>query len=497
MPVGTTLLFLLGAALLVVGMGFFTLGADTAMMPLGEGIGAQLTRSNNIFIIILISLIMGTVITIAEPDLRVLADQLAEDVPVMELMLTVGIGVGIFLVIAVLRTLFKIRLSVLLIIFYIIAFLMIGYIEIFYKDSLSHFIPVAFDSGGVTTGPMTVPFILAMSAGVASIRSDKDSQSDSFGMVALCSVGPIIAVLVLGLIHKPGGAVDESALVANPETSQKVVIAFINEIPQYTREVVQALGMILIFFVIFQLISRRFKKHQTGRILIGFVYTFIGLVVFLTGVSVGFMPAGRFIGHAMASSPRFKWLMIPLSMVIGYFIVNAEPAVHVLNKQVEDVTSGAITAKVMLKGLSVGMAIALALTMVRIFFQINILYILVPGYAIAVGLTFFVPKIFTGIAFDSGGVCSGPMTSTFLLPLAIGAAQGSGLSGTALTMNAFGIVAMVAMTPLVVIQIMGVVYGVKTRAAARQAALVAQGLAPAVTKVTLFDENQYYSMEAE
>jgi hypothetical protein len=399
---------------------------------------------------------MGVVITIAEPDLQVLALQVPS-VPNMALILTVAVGVGFFLVTAIIRIFFRIRLSVMLIVFYIIVF---G-VTIFTPEN---FIPVAFDSGGVTTGPITVPFILAMGLGVASVRSDKDSQNDSFGLVALCSVGPILAVLLLGIFYKPSGAEVESHVVPIVNTSREVVEIFAFELPRYLQDVLFALGAIVLFFVIFQAISRRYKKHQIARILVGFIYTLIGLVVFLTGVNVGFIPVGQLLGSELAASP-FKWILVPLGMLIGYFIVAAEPAVHVLNKQVEEISSGAIPQKAMNRGLAIGMAAALAITMVRILAGISIMWILIPGYTFALILTFFVPKIFTGIAFDSGGVCSGPMTSTFLLPLAMGVCEGAGRD---LMTNAFGIVAMVAMAPLIVIQLMGLIYGSKMKTAAKQ-----------------------------
>jgi hypothetical protein len=447
MPAGTVLMFISGAALLIVGMGFFTLGADMAMMPMGEGIGIQLTKTSNLFLMLLISFVMGVIITIAEPDLQVLALQVPS-VPGRIIILTVAIGVGIFLALSILRIVFGIQLSILLLLFYIITF---GIVAI----TPENFIPVAFDSGGVTTGPITVPFILAMGVGVASIRGDKNSQQDSFGLVALGSIGPILAMLLLGIFYKPSGAGVEAHSVPPAETSRAVVQYFAAELPVYLKDVLVALTSIVVFFLIFQLISRRFKRHQIGRMFVGFVYTLIGLVLFLTGVNVGFIPVGHLLGSELAGQP-FKWILVPLSMVIGYFIVAAEPAVHVLNKQVEEVSAGAVTQKAMKQGLSIGMAIALAITMIRILTGISIMWILIPGYIFALILTFFVPNIFTGIAFDSGCVCSGPMTSTFLLPLAMGVCQGVG--GDLMT-DAFGIVAMVAMTPLVVIQLMGLIYG--------------------------------------
>jgi hypothetical protein len=446
MPAGTILMFLTGALLLVVGMGFFTLGADMAMMPIGEGIGVQLTKKTNLVLALFISFLIGLLITIAEPDLQVLADQVPS-ISDMALIFTVGLGVGLFLVMAVVRILFRIPLPLMLLGFYVVAFVVAGFIP-------ANFIPMAFDSGGVTTGPITVPFMLSMGLGFAAIRGDKSSQEDSFGFVALCSIGPILAVLVLGAFYKPTGPDTGLSVVPEPETSRDVVVNFMTRLPGYFKEVSFALAAIIVFFVFFQLFSRRYQKHQLARIAVGFLYTLVGLVVFLTGVNVGFIPVGHAFGSQLASSP-VKWILIPLGMLIGYFIVAAEPAVHVLNKQVEDVSKGAIPAKVMRKGLSIGMSIALGITMVRILAGIPIMWILIPGYAFSLALTFFVPRIFTGIAFDSGGVCSGPMTSTFLLPFAMGTCEGVG--GNLMT-DAFGIVAMVAMTPLFVIQLMGLVY---------------------------------------
>jgi hypothetical protein len=454
MSAGIVVMFLVGAALLIIGMGFFTLGADMAMMPMGEGIGAELTKGRSVPVAVGISFLMGLIITIAEPDLMVLALQLANSLNIWTLIITVGLGVGLFLAIAVLRVVIGVPLRFLLLFFYALTFGLAFYMA---KQGNMAFIPVSFDSGGVTTGPITVPFMLAMCVGVASLRGDKSAKSDSFGFVALCSVGPILTVMLLGMAmhitEVPPNSIPEEEIAAIADyTDRDVVQHFFFAFPTTIKNVGASLGSILVFFFVFQLVTRRFHRHQLGRMLIGFVYTFIGLVVFLTGVDVGFIPVGSLFGSQLGESP-IKWALIPISMVIGYFIVAAEPAVHVLNKQVEDVSQGAITQKVMNKALAIGMSLALGIAMVRILFNISILYILVPGYGFALLLTFFVPPIFTGIAFDSGGVCSGPMTSTFLLPFAIGACATAGRME-----DAFGIVAMVAMTPLVVVQFLGLIY---------------------------------------
>lgn len=446
MSLGTLTMFLVGVALLIVGMGLFSLGADIAMMPIGESVGVQITKTKKIWFIVLVCFLLGVIITIAEPDLQVLAGQVPA-IPNMTIVLTVAVGVGLFLVIAILRVLLKINLSLLLFIFYGIMFILAIFVP-------GNFLAVAFDSGGVTTGPITVPFILAMGIGLASVRGDKDSKDDSFGFVALCSIGPILAVMLLGIFYNPQEAAHSGAVIPEVETMRDVLQQFAVAIPECFKEVLIAVLPIAAFFFIFQIISKRFRKRQLLKICVGLVYTLVGLVMFLAGVEVGFIPVGTLLGGELAGS-AYKWLLIPIGMLIGYFIVAAEPAVHVLNIQVEEISGGAIPKKAMSLCLSIGVAVSVGLAMVRVLTGISIMWFLIPGYAISLFLTFKVPKIFTGVAFDSGGVASGPMTSTFLLPFAIGACEAAG--GNVMT-DAFGIVAMVAMTPLIAIQVMGYFY---------------------------------------
>lgn len=440
---GTLTLFLFGALLLVFGMGFFTLGVDMSMIPMGEGIGVQLSKAKKIIIPLLVCFVLGVIITIAEPDLQVLAEQVPA-IPNMTLILTVAIGVGAFLLIAQLRMLLKIPLSYILVFFYVLIFVLAFFAP-------ADFIPVSFDSGGVTTGPITVPFIMALGIGMASVRSDKNSSSDSFGLTAICSIGPILSVMILGITYNPGDSVYTPVSLTELNSTRAVAIEFAKAFPVYIEEVAVALLPIAGLFMIIQCIFRRFHSRHLIKIISGFLYSYIGLVLFLTGVNVGFMPAGQYIGAALGGSSA-NFLLIPIGMLIGYFIVKAEPAVQVLTKQVEDVTNGSISQKSISKSLSIGIAIAVGLGMLRILTGINIMWFLVPGYAISLIMTFFVPQIFTGIAFDSGGVASGPMTTTFLLPLAMGACEAAG--GNVLT-DAFGMVAMVAMTPLFTIQMLG------------------------------------------
>ena len=443
------LCFLMGALMVIVGMMFFTLGAETSMTPMGEAVGTKMTQSKNIWLIAIMSFILGVIITISEPDLQVLASQVPS-VPNMTLILAVAIGVGVFLVFAMLRMLLGIALRNLLVIFYIIVFILAFFVP-------SDFRAVAFDSGGVTTGPMTVPFIMALGVGVSAIRNDKHAADDSFGLVSLCSIGPILAVLILGMIYKPTESDYSVAQIPQVQDSVELWEMFAHGIPEYMKEIAVSLLPIILIFGLFQIFALKLSRRRLGKIVIGLVYTYIGLVLFLTGANVGFMPAGSYLGRVLASN-EFRVLLIPLGALIGFFIVKAEPAVYVLNHQVEEITDGAISAGAMGISLSVGVAASVALAMVRVLTGIPILYFTIPGYAIALILSFFVPKIFTAIAFDSGGVASGPMTATFLLPLAQGACIAVGGN---LVADSFGVVAMVAMTPLITIQILGVVYQFK------------------------------------
>ena len=444
-------MFLVGATLLTVGMGMFQLGTEMAMSPLGEGIGVELSKSKKIIMLILVGLVMGILITVAEPDLQVLSNQVPS-VPNATLIWTVAIGVGIFLAMAIVRIVLKVDLSILLMILYAIMLIFSFFVP-------ADFLSVAFDSGGVTTGPVTVPFIMALGVGLCSLRADKNASSDSFGLVALSSVGPILAVMMLGVFFKPTEASYSAADVVSADTMREVFRVFVVQLPHYFKEVLITIFPIVVVFFAFQIYRRRYKRWQIWRILVGFGYTYLGLVLFLCGVNVGFAPVGTLLGGQLASS-EVQWLLVPIGMLIGYFIVKAEPAIQSLNHQVQTVTDGTVSEKAMNRCLSVGVSISIGLAMLRILTGIPIQWIVIPGYIIALVMSRFVPKIFVGIAFDSGGVASGPMTSTFLLPLCIGVCES--LGGNIMT-DAFGVVALVAMTPLIAIQIMGLSYKFKLK----------------------------------
>ena len=453
---GLMLAFLIGSAMLIAGIGLFSLGAEMSMTRIGSLIGAKMTKSRKLGVILLVSFLLGAAITVAEPDLQVLATNVP-NIDKTVLILTVSVGVGLFLMLCMVRILFSISLKWLLLGFYILIFVGAFVID---RDMLS----IAFDSGGVTTGPMTVPFIMALGVGVASIRSDENAKADSFGLVALCSIGPIMAVMILSLVFPAGSG--SAAETASVDAGNTVVLgrSYLAAIPHMLLEVAVALAPIAVFFLLFQAFSLRLHKWPLLKILVGIGYTYVGLVLFLTGVNVGFSPLGSVLGAAMGAGWQ-RWLLIPLAMVMGWFIIDAEPAVHILNQQVEELSAGAISAKAMGLSLSIAVAAANGLAMVRVLTGISILWFLVPGYAVALAMMFVVPRTFTAIAFDSGGVASGPLTATFMLPFAMGASEA--LGGNVMT-DAFGLVALVAMMPLITVQAMGGIYVLKSKRGAEK-----------------------------
>ena len=437
--------FTVGAVLLIVGIGLFNLGADLAMTPMGTNVGAGLSRQKKLSLLLVVCFVMGMLITIAEPDLQVLANQVSAVMNGTVLIYTVGLGVGAFLVVSVLKIVFKVSLSHILMLFYMLLFAMALILVVRGNDSL---LPMAFDSGGVTTGPITVPFIMALGVGISSILGDRKSKENSFGLVAMCSVGPILAVLVLGIFSSSEMRYD----VPDYTVSNDILGAFLHTAGHTCKEVAIALGMIVVCFLVCQVLFLKLPMKRLARIAIGVAFTYIGLVMFLTGVNVGFMPIGYKLGHTLAQGSEA--FLIGFGLVVGVLVVLAEPAIHVLNAQVEDVTGGLVSKKSMLTGLCIGVGSAIMLSMVRIVFDFSLVYYIVPGYFISLALSLFVPPVYTAIAFDSGGVASGPMTSGFILPFAIGVCVS--LQGAdAVLRDAFGVVALVAMTPLITIQLLG------------------------------------------
>jgi len=437
--------FSVGAVLLILGIGLFNLGADIAMTPIGTHVGAGLARQRKLGLLLAVCFVLGMLITVAEPDLQVLAKQVAAVMNGTMLVYAVGVGVGAFLVIAILKIVFKRSLSQILMLFYMLLFALALIMAVTGKLNM---LPMAFDSGGVTTGPITVPFIMALGVGVAGVLGDRKSKDSSFGLVALCSVGPILAVLLLGIFSGS----DLSYQVPDYAVSNDIIGAFTHTLVHTAKEVAVALGLIVVFFLICQLAFLHLPKRRLLKIALGVIFTYIGLVIFLTGVNVGFMPIGYKLGFSLAGGN--KWILTGIGLIMGVLVVLAEPAIHVLNQQVEEVTGGLVTRKAMIAGLCIGVGASIALSVIRVIYDFSLVYYIIPGYFISLALSLFVPPMYTAIAFDSGGVASGPMTSGFILPFITGVCVC--LQGVeAVLRDAFGVVALVAMTPLITIQLLG------------------------------------------
>ncbi|MDE6474086.1 MAG: DUF1538 domain-containing protein [Clostridia bacterium] len=451
-PLTTTeqITFAVCAVMLILGIGLFNLGADLAMTPMGGHVGTGLTKSKKVLVLVSVCFIMGVLITVAEPDLSVLASQVSDVMNNTVLIVTVGAGVGIFLIIAVLKIVFHKSLSMLLMFFYMMLFAICAMLI---ECGKNDFLALSFDSGGVTTGPITVPFIMALGFGIATTIGGRDANENSFGLIALCSIGPIIAVMILSLCSKGEISQDTLNALASYETVEGSLALIGHSILSTAKDVLLALALIVVFFLILQFTVLKLPRQKLAQIGIGIAYTFFGLVIFLVAVEVGFMPIGFKLGTEIA---RFSQPVLAVfGLVIGFVVVLAEPAVHVLNKQVEQVTGGGVKKIEMLIALSLAVGVSLCLSIIRMICHFSLLYYLIPGYLISLGLSFFVPKVYTAIAFDSGGVASGPLTSSFILPLIVGACVSINGGAESILTDAFGVVAMVAMTPLITIQALG------------------------------------------
>lgn len=445
LPNNELIVFLVSAVLLVIGMALFNIGAQLSMTPMGDYTGTGLIKTKKLSLILIVALFMGILVTIAEPDLIVLSGQVKDVINGPTFIANVGVGVGAFLVISLLKVIFNKKLSMLLLLFYMLLFALTALIYEMDKNSL---VPLAYDSGGVTTGPITVPFVMAFGVGIAATIGGKNSSENSFGFVALCSIGPMLVVMMSFLFSK--GEISYTL----PDYTMKSVMAngVLNIIIHEAWNIIKALGLMFIFFIVLNYFITKLPLKKLLQIIIGIFITFIGLVTFLTTASIGFLPIGFSLGSQLVKAKEI--VAVSICFIIGTAVVLAEPAIHVLTSQVEEVTGGNVSKKSMLIALSIGVGIAIALSILRIRNGFSILFYLIPGYFISLALTLFVPPLYTAIAFDSGGVASGPMTSTFILPFMIGAC--AEFAGENKVMHlAFGVVALVAMIPLISIQVLG------------------------------------------
>jgi len=447
MPVAPVMMFLVGVFLLVAGMGLFSLGSDLVFFTFGRDMGASVMRSKKAAVVLLFVFVMGFSVTVPEPNLAILAVQI-QGIDEMAVIPFVSVGAGLFLVLGILRYALKIRLSYMLIVLYALVFV----VSLFIPDN---FLPAAFDIGGVITGgTLAAPFVLSFGLGIVSMFRRSGLEDDGFGFIALCGIGSVLAFMVFGMMYHPAETLYFSEALPETHTMLDVAAAFVHRLPTYIWAVLITAVPVLVLFAGYQLITKRYGKVRFCRIFFGFVYIICGLILFLTGLNVGFVRVGSLLGAELVRS-GLSWLLIPVGMFIGGFVVLTEPAVQVINKQIEETSGGSIPRKTMKTVLSVSAAAALGLAMLRMITGAPIYFFIIPGYALALALTFFTPRIFTGIAFDSGGIAAGPMTSAFVLPIMIGACRA--LGGDILK-DAFGVVAMVALSPLITIQIMGIIY---------------------------------------
>lgn len=456
--------FIIGGILLIIGLTIFLVGIDLGIQPMGERCGAELTKKRSLPLLLGCAFLIGLIVTAAEPDIQVFGIQVRgifDFVNKNIFTFVIAGGVGIFITIGLVRIVFSLSIKWTFFIFYVLLF---G-IMIFCPDS---FIGIAFDSGGATTGPMTVPFIMALGLGVSSVRSD---SNNSFGLTGICSVGPVMAVLIYSLILKMTGCFDNMTVaeaasaaecISGGSVMQQIFGPFGNVALEVLRDSLISILPLFCLFLLFQFTLLKMTALQVARVVIGFIYSFVGLAIFLIGVNGGFTQVGSKLGSylgTMAMNQGGFWfvLLIVIGIIFGAVIVCAEPAVWVLSEQVEEVSGGTITRKLLLVFLSVGTAVAIALALWRSIAGINLKYILIPGYIFSMLLMIFCPPLFSGIAFDSGGVASGPLTSTFVLSFALGAAScGANYN------DSFGVIALVAMMPLIAIQIMGIMFKIKT-----------------------------------
>ncbi len=456
-PIGIELItkFIIGSILIIVGLTLFLIGIDTAVTPLGTMTGVSLAKTNKLYIVIIAGLILGFFISASEPGLMVLATQVetitSGGIDKAILLIVVSIGLSILLSFGFIRIFYNIPL-------YIILFVLYGIVFILAIFSSSEFLGIAFDASGSTTGILAVPFILSLSVGISALKKDsKSSEKDSFGLIAVASVGAIISVLILNIVSNNEGFNSEFSPL-NKESSGLFI--FIKVIPEFFKESLIALFPLVLIFVIMQYLFFKLKKYQVLRIGIGFLYAFVGLLIFLVGVNAGFMEVGMEIGMELVAKDNLSFVVI-IGFLLGFLTILAEPAVYILTEQIEDVTSGYVNKKMVLAPLAIGVGLAVALSVLRIISpNIMLWHYLLPGYIIALVLSFFAPKLFVGIAFDAGGVATGPMTATFILAFTQGVARG--FEGADLLKDGFGMIAMVAMTPIITLQILGVFYKIKS-----------------------------------
>lgn len=456
-PMETPLIlrFLLGSLFVLIGLVIFLAGIDLAVSEIGDKLGILIARKGRLITILLAGFVLGFIISVAEPDLHILAQQVDRatngGLPRAMLVIAVSIGIGILMTLGLLRSLKDVPLSKFFTTVYIIIFIIALFSE-------ADFLAISFDSSGATTGAMTVPFMMALAFGVTRGRTrGKAAEEDSFGLVGISSSGVILAVLVLGLFRSSRGAGEVDAYERIQDSR---IFGFFADITGHTMtEMLISLAPIAVIFILANIFFFKLPKKEFRKISSGLVLTYIGLVIFMIGVNAGFSELGREVGYQLAGRDN-KLALVLVAFVLGFVTILAEPAVHVLTHQIEEVTSGYVKRRAVMISLTIGVGAAVAMSMIRVLVPgLKLWHFLLPGYIIAIGLMYIVPKIFIGMAFDSGGVASGPMSAAFILAFAQGAADQ--VAHADVLIDGFGIIAMIAMTPVIALQLMGMVYKIR------------------------------------
>lgn len=454
-----------GYAGVVFGQTFFLVGLDSSILPVGKLVGSSLAKFNKGIFVILFGILFGILATVAEPALAVLARQthmIMNGVHETVFVWILSTGVGIFVGLALYRVVKDMNIKIVFAVLYALVFLIVIFVP-------KEFVALAFDGSGATTGDISVPFILALGMGISATMSKHKTNDDTFGIIGIASVGPILAVFIYGIITKlsNGGEIPPAG-VYDPSAAESFLSITLSNV----KGVALALIPIVIVFLPFQLFIVKLPKRQFTRIILGIAPVYIGLLIFLSGIDYGFAFAGKYIGEIFLDASRpewFKWLLLPLGFVLGVAITLSEPAVTVLGEQLEEITNGHIKKLTIRITLALGIGFASLLSMAKILTQINILWFLVPLYALALLMMLFTSSLFVGLAFDSGGVTGGALTSAFLTPLTLGTAQAvastAGSKAQSVLTNGFGIIAFISVTPLIAVQALGIIYDRKVKQA--------------------------------
>lgn len=450
---------IIGYASVIIGQTLFLDGLNISILPIGKLVGGSLIKLKKPLFIIFFGFVFGLLATVAEPALAVLARQTNMIMPIINetvFIWIMGAGIGVLVGFSLFRIMKDLNIKIVFAILYIVTFLMIIFVP-------NEFIALAFDGSGATTGDISVPFILALGMGVSVTMSKHKSNDDSFGIIGLASVGPIIALFIYGmLLNLKYKGVLPPEQIYNPGSASSLSEIIVGNL----SGVALALIPVVLVFIPFQILFIKQPKKEFIDILLGTVVVFVGLLIFLSGIDYGFAFTGKYIGEVFLDPSRpewFKWLILIIGFILGAAITLSEPAVTVLGEQLEEITNGHIRKLTIRMTLAIGIGFASLLSMVKILTEVNILYFLVPLYAIALIMMKFTPKLFVGLAYDSGGVSGGALTSAFLTPMTLGMAQAvAAITSTpsSILTNGFGIIAFISVTPLIAVQALGIFYDI-------------------------------------